>query len=39
VDALATVSEVNSDDEEGDAWDDDEVDFDASFLGASETNH
>ena len=32
VDALATVSEVNSDDE-GDAWDDDDVDFDASFGG------
>ena len=34
VDALATVSEVNSDDE-GDAWDDDDVDFDASFGGTT----
>lgn len=36
VDALAAVSEVNSDDEEGDAWDDD-ADFDASLGGVSES--
>jgi hypothetical protein len=38
VDALATVSEVNSDDEEGDAWDDFDVDFEASLGGVSEAN-